>query len=158
MSLAKEKCLYEEQCSGVGNSRCEDNIDEIFETALKQCKGLYLGNKEKLKESIKNILLNLKGGQLTLDDSQKLKNTIDGIEGKISLYFLKIFYVILKDENIKHQVIAYTVKRITKEGFSLPESFKEGFTGIIKVGLLNTGKCQKLLVIIFRLIQEIFEN
>ena len=121
-------------------SHIEDNIDEIYQTVLTNCKDQYLGQKEILKRSIKNILLNLKGGQLTLDDSQKLKSTIDVIEGIISLHFLKNFYVILKDENIKHQVFAFMVKKIKIAGYIIPKSeFNEVMQGVIKMDLLKQG-------------------
>ena len=120
-------------------SHIEDNIDEIYQTVLTNCKDQYLGQKEILKRSIKNILLNLKGGQLTLDDSQKLKSTIDVIEGIISLHFLKNFYVILKDENIKHQVFAFMVKNFNIAGYIIPKSFNETMQGVIKMDLLSQG-------------------
>ena len=118
-------------------SHIEDNIDKFYQTVLTNCKDQYLGLKEVLKGSIRNIL---EGGQLTLDDSQKLKSTIDEIEGIISLYFLKNFYVILKDENIKHQVFAFTVKQINIAGCIIPKSFNETMQGVIKMDLLSQGK------------------
>ena len=129
----------------------EDHITDIYNYGSQQLKNQYIQEKNRLKDSILDILETTFSKKseasdeepIPFDDSEKLKLIVDEIKGTNFLMFLYNFYVILKDENIKHQVIAYTVKRITKEGFSLPESFTEAFTGTIKDGLLNTGKCLK---------------